>query len=341
MNEPKNIILSHKQVSYRAFPKKINFALQEGSCNQKCPKCFVHGTNNDGEKKISGAMPEDQIVRLLQEASRHAAFVSPSFFSEPMVARNFKFFVREAKKNNLPVNICTNGMLLNDEMITFLLDMNVELLSISFDAYSKDVFKKVRGVDKLDKVVNNVLKLLKMRASKTTPRVTVSFGIEDANKHEKQNFVDFWTPHADCVKIYGVYGYEKRLYDIEVPSVRLPCREVFDQMSIYIDGTALICCLDGFAKTNLGNVFAQDIATVWNSNTYNAVRMSHIKNDYSDLEFCKDCKLWANFDIIQERIVGDIQIRSSEGIEYYNRLDRLEGWTNEIRRIEINEIFKP
>lgn len=328
-----------RKVNNPPFPRKINFSLQEGACNQRCPKCFVHGTNNEGEKKHSGVMLQEQIVRLLSEARGHASMVTPSFFSEPMVAKSFKFFLREAKKNRLPVNICSNGVLLDEEMGRFLLDMDVALLSISIDASTRGTFHKVRGVDKFDQVVSNVLRFLKMRGAATRPRVTVSFGIEEANRGEKQGFLDFWLEHVDCVKIYGVYDRSKRLYDVNVSSRRLPCREVFDQMNVYFDGTALMCCLDGRAKTNLGNVFEKGIGSVWNSEAYERLRGQHTANDYSDLAFCRDCTLWANFDITSEETAGGVQIRSSEGIEYHNRLDRLEGWTDELKRVEISELF--
>ncbi len=328
-----------RKVNNSLFPRKINFSLQEGVCNQRCPKCFVHGTNNYGEKKLSGAMPQEQIVRLLNEASRHSCFVGPGFFSESMVAKNFAFFIREAKKNRLPVNICTNGVLLDEAMGAFLLDMDVALLSVSLDALTRETFHKVRGVDKFDQVVANILRFLKLRGDAKRPRVTVSFGIEETNRYEKQSFLDFWIAHADCVKIYGVYDHAKRLYDVNVSSRRLPCREVFDQMNVYFDGTAIMCCLDGRAKTNLGNVFEKGIGPIWNSEAYNTLRRRHTDNDYSDLAFCRDCSLWANYDITREESVGGVQIRSSEGIEYHTRLDRLEGWTDELKRVEISDLF--
>lgn len=335
--------MSHAYPDRRAgalpFPRKINFSLQEGVCNQRCPKCFVHGTNNHGEKKNAGTMPREMIVRLLEEAAPHSSIVSPSFFSEPMVAKNFEFFIREAKKNRLPVNLCTNGVLLDEAMSAFLLDMDVALLSISIDASNRETFMKVRGVDKFDQVVGNVLRFLELRGSANRPRVTVSFGIEEANREEKQAFLDFWLKRVDCVKIYGVYDRSKNLYDVNVTSRRLPCREVFDQMNVYFNGTALMCCLDGRARTNLGDVFTKGIAAVWNSGAYHSIREKHLANDYSDLEFCRDCTLWANFDITREETAGGVQIRSSEGIEYHNRLDRQEGWSEALKRVEISELF--
>lgn len=335
--------MSHSLPARRAdalpFPRKINFSLQEGVCNERCPKCFVHGTNNHGEKKNAGTMPQEQIVRLLAEAAPHSSIVSPSFFSEPMVAKNFNFFIREAKKNRLPVNLCTNGVLLDETMSAFLLDMDVALLSISIDASTRDTFRKVRGVDKFDQVVANVLRFLEMRDGAKRPRVTVSFGIEDANRAEKQGFLDYWIERVDCVKIYGVYDRDKRLYEGGAPPTRLPCREVFDQLNVYFNGTALMCCLDGRATTNLGDIFKNGIGAVWNSEAYGTLRARHLADDYSELPFCRDCTLWANFDITREETVGRVQIRSSEGIEYHNRLDRSSGWTDELKRVEIADLF--
>jgi hypothetical protein len=190
---------------------------------------------------------------------------------------------------------------------------------------------------------------LKMRGAGKRPRVTVSFGVEEANRREKAEFLRFWIEHVDCVKIYGVYDHSLRLRDAQAPprpkglscGRRLPCREVFDQMNIYFDGAALMCCLDGHAKTNLGNVFEGGIRAVWNSEAYARLRARHIDNDYSGLPFCRDCALWANFDITREETVGGVRIRRSDGIEYHNRLDRLEGWTDELKRVEISDLFGP
>ena len=71
-------------------------------------------------------------------------------------------------------------------MAAFLLDRGVALLSVSIDAASRETFSAVRGVDKFDQVVGNVLRFMKMRGAAKRPRVTVSFGVEDANRRHDE-----------------------------------------------------------------------------------------------------------------------------------------------------------
>ena len=64
------------------------------------------------------------------------------------------------------------------------------------------------------------------------------------------------------------------------------------------------------------------------------LRKIHEEGDYSKLPFCAACDQWAGFNIVDERIVDDVFIRSSDFVTYYNKIDRMNNWKDGTKRID-------
>jgi hypothetical protein len=105
-------------------------------------------------------------------------------------------------------------------------------------------------------------------------------------------------------------------------------------MTIDFDGTARACCIDAYRETNLGNVFKEGVSSVWKGKGISDLRNEHESNKYSKNSFCKDCDQWAGFNIVNEYEEGEVLIRETRYSTYYNRIDRLDGWTKETRRMD-------
>ena len=65
----------------------------------------------------------------------------------------------------------------------------IESVMFSVDAVTPETLKKVRGIDKLEKIENNVINLVKIRGSRKLPRIGVTFTVQEANKKEQNKFV--------------------------------------------------------------------------------------------------------------------------------------------------------
>ncbi len=315
-------------------PKKINFGLHENSCNLSCPKCLVHSKNYKRGveiKKTLGVMTIEDIVKVFEEVKAYRPMVSPSFWSEPLLNRKlFTMFSVEAKKRNLPIMINTNGLLIDQKMAEFLID-NLTTVSVSIDATTKETLQKVRSTDELKKINNVVDLLLKLRGDKKSPRIVVSFTEEDDNLHERDQFVDYWLKRADAIRINKAYSDERTISKKNYIE-RVPCREIYDSLTIDFDGTARFCCLDGYRETNLGNVFRDGVHNVWNGKMFNKLRLGHEGKGEKIHPFCEGCDQWAGFNIIKEYQDGELLIRETQYSTYLNRLDRMSNWDTATRR---------
>ncbi len=315
-------------------PKKINFGLQENTCNMSCPKCLVHSDyypRGTELRKSLGIMAIQNIIPVLDEIREFHPLVSPSYWGEPLLnKRLFKDFATEAHKRAIPVMINTNGLLIDDQMARFLIK-HLSVISISIDAFTPEVLIKARATDQLQKITTAVHRLLTHRGKQKGPRIVVSFSEEESNASEKEQFVEHWLEHVDAIRINEVYDSDRKLDNVNLQPHRKPCREIYDSMNIDFDGTVRMCCIDGYRETNLGNVFTHGVLDVWNGPRFQALRQGHEGNGELD-SFCHGCDQWAGFNIIEEFGENGLLFRKTAHSTYINRLDRIENWTADTKR---------
>jgi radical SAM protein with 4Fe4S-binding SPASM domain len=299
---------------------------------------LVFGTNKepgfDIAQMAATPMPMENIIKILDEVKDAKPALNPSYWVEPLVSKNFRRVVVEATDRGIPVAINTNGLLITEKMAQFLVD-HLSAVSVSIDAITPETLEKTRSTTRLNAVERAVHRLIEKRGSAQSPRIVVSFTEEDVNRHEREEFLQKWIGIVDAVKVNGMYTYERVLDNITITRDRTPCREIYDQMNIDFNGEVRMCCLDGFRKTNMGNVFKDGVYNVWHGPAFTELRKHHEEDNYDDEPFCKDCTLWANYNITDERQEGNLLIRSSDGITFYNNIDKMGNWKSELKRNDL------
>ena len=96
-------------------------------------------------------------------------------------------------------------------------------LFFSLDSMTPETLKIVRGVDKLEKIKRNLFMMLDVRGNATLPRIGATFTVQRANEHELDDFVDYWTQHADVVRVGGVLSRGRSL-GLPMPGKARPLR---------------------------------------------------------------------------------------------------------------------
>src|SRR5207302_732203 len=116
--------------------------------------------------------------------------VQPNMWGEPLLIPDLRERITDMKSRGITVAMNTNGLTLTDAIAAFFVEAGVDSVFFSIDAVSRETLKKVRGVDKLEKIEAAVFRLLKVRGERDMPRIGVSFTVQDTNRHEMQSFVD-------------------------------------------------------------------------------------------------------------------------------------------------------
>lgn len=313
---------------YPKLPTRILMDLAT-KCNLRCPMCTVWGSDdNESINSVKGVMDITKSQKILDELIEASPLIQPNMYGEPLLAPNLKDQIHSMKKRGMSVAMNTNGLTLTDDLADFFVIEEVDSVMFSIDATTRETLKKIRGIHKLEKIENAVFRMLKARGDNSKPRIGVSFTIQDDNKHEEEDFVKKWVGVVDVVRM-GVIFIDGTFPDMKTPEVRQPCPALYNTIPIHNDGTATICCLDGFKETNVGNVFEDGVDKIWNGEEFTKVRYFHETGQYDKVPFCDKCNGWAQYDF-EEEINDGILIRKSPQYTYYNKISKLDNWKNQL-----------
>jgi MoaA/NifB/PqqE/SkfB family radical SAM enzyme len=294
-------------------------------CNLRCPMCPVWGSEDEAAiDAVTGTMDLEASRRLLDEIMSAKPLIQPNMYGEPLLAPNLRDQIMDMKSRGMAVAMNTNGLTLNESLAQFFVDQKVDSVMFSIDAVSRGTLKKIRGIDKIEKIETAVFRLLKMRGGADFPRVGVSFTIQGDNRHEVEAFVARWVGVVDVVRM-GILFENGTFPDMETPLERLPCPAIYNTLPAHNDGVVTVCCLDGFKTTNMGNVFKDGAKAVWQGEEFAKTRYYHETRQWDKVPFCKPCNGWAQYEFAEE-VRDGLLIRKSPQYSYYNKIAKLKNW---------------
>lgn len=147
--------LKGSQLSLKC-PLKLYLDITE-DCNMYCIMCREKLT-------VSGkTMNMDLFKRIIDETSGFVSSYSLFNWGEPLLVKDFKervLYLSYKKRKEATIDISTNGMLLNQGMIDFLLSQDV-IVTVSFDGADKDTFESIRRGSVFENICNNLESLSK------------------------------------------------------------------------------------------------------------------------------------------------------------------------------------
>lgn len=281
----------------RNFPERITVELTN-RCNLECTFCPRHLV----DMKL-GNMTWELFKKIVDEAAEHLPLIMPMFFrGESLTHPDLCKMISYAKAKGIgPIQLASNGFLLDEKMGDKIIESGIDFISFSLDTINPDIYKQTRIHSDLrvamDNVVAFVKKCEKLKSEgHTVPEIQVSSVDIDDYRGEQQEFIDFWRQYADRVRIYIEHSSDGHLGSIEAlhdeHEQRKPCGKVYNDMIIYWNGNVGICNHDWDNQLGIGNVSESSIEEIWNSKKYNEVREMHENNDYVYGIVCKNCDHW-------------------------------------------------
>lgn len=294
-------------------------------CNLRCPMCLVWGVETDESiEAVKGVMALENARKLLSEFTEAKPMVAPSIYGEPLLIPYLRDIFADMKRLGFAVVLNTNGLTLTDSLAEFFCEIKLDSIMFSIDSTTPETLKKVRGVDKLDKIEDAVRRMMKIRGSREHPRIGVSFTKQESNKHEADAFVERWVGVVDVVRM-GIVFENGTFPDMVEPAKRTPCPVIYKSLPVHNDGSARLCCLDGMRATDMGNVLKDGVKDVWHGEGFAKARYYHETGQWDKVPFCKGCNGWAQY-TYEEEIRDGLLIRRSPEYTYYNKIARLTNW---------------
>lgn len=300
-----------RDMAAHPFPRYIQLQTIN-ACQAACKMCpypllkdvFPRGRMDDGlfDKVVEeiALHPEvDTFVPMLQ----NEPFLDKHLFEK---VRRFK----ERTRGTVKVELVTNGAFLTDQNIAKIRDCRLDLLDISLDAVSPEVYRRIRiGLD-FDAVIAGVERVL--AADLPDTGVFVRLVRQRDNVHEIREFASRWRRRGVPVFIYSVNsrvgaveGFDE---EIQVPDASVSllqrvgrraarawmghCPIPFSSTNILHNGDVLMCVHDWGRKEIVGNVRGATIAEIWNGERMRELRRLISQRRYTESPACRDCSLW-------------------------------------------------
>ena len=295
------------------FPGRITIELTN-SCNLNCSFCPRHLVSMD-----QGYMGEHLFRKILEESLMHLPIGLVLFFrGESLLHPQLPHFIQLAKELGFgPIQLASNGLLMEDGLADQLLDSGLDFLSFSLDTLDGALYKESRKNGDLDRSIRNVVQFAercRMRQSngQTAPQIQVSTVDIPEYRNGQSGFIVFWLKHVDRVRVYVEHSSDGDLGSIRGANAasqdRKPCKKVFTDVVINWNGDVGICNHDWDRKDELGNVNTQSIASIWNSEKYREIREYHTENRFPKGFLCSTCDHWQVF-YAPEGIMGKVYTR--------------------------------
>ncbi len=284
---------------YRIEPTNI--------CNLHCPLC-VTGMGFLGRQ--NGSMHLDEYKNLVDQIAPYAYILILFHSGEPLLHPKLADMIRYAKQKKIFVIINSHLNYLSPQKAKDLVASGLDLINISIDGSTQEVYETYRIGGNLETVLNNILLLNKEKElqKRATPLINIRFLIMRQNEHQLeavkqmaqnlnvnfstgQIFFDFrdpeqmkkWLP-SDQVR--ASYVNHQEYQDVK------HCADLWENMVIYENGKVAPCCWFSHEEHVIGDSFTTPIRTIWNSEPYIRSRQVFTNKSYGDqlVNTCASCK---------------------------------------------------
>jgi MoaA/NifB/PqqE/SkfB family radical SAM enzyme len=294
-------------------------------CNLRCTVC-VHArpseTSTDELKAqrfdAKQMMTVDQFRRIVDEVKGKTSAMSLYYLGDPFVHPHLEEMCKIAEDAGINTKISSNfSFHFTDERIRSIIESGLTDLTVCVDGLSQDTYSKTRVGGRIDKVIDNLERVLTTRRAlgRKTPRVEVQFIKFQHNAHEVETakkrfldmgldqFTDFWGDLNNYTDLMP----EKYERLGPVKKERTPtCHWPHFSMTIKYNGDVIPCCTwrqggqytdDPSESRAVGNVFETSVWDVWTSKAYDRLRRLVSNPERSSTEpdlqhtFCEGCNL--------------------------------------------------
>ena len=275
---------SRKYEELPPFPRMIDIELTN-TCDFRCRMC---PTGNRAMKRPVGFMAWETFEKIVDQCGPEGTALRFIGWGEPLMHPAFHRFLRYAKEALLLVHLNTNGSKMNDWMAGMLIKGHLDSIKFSFQGVDRQSYHDMRKTDFFEELFHKIRRMHMKRGDKGRPFMAVSTTITDETPEMVDRFRRRFGGVCDQVSVgrtvTGYYGGEpdEGLEHLD------PCPEVYDKLSISWDGSVRLCCHDFNGTTNLGNVNAMTIETIWHDQLLHDYRVYLMAKIY-DQAPCYDC----------------------------------------------------
>jgi MoaA/NifB/PqqE/SkfB family radical SAM enzyme len=213
--------------------------------------------------------------------------------------------IRHAKENKIAeiLHMNTNGLLLDESHYEDFFNSGIDDVTISIDASRDATFKKLKGVDALEKIESNIEGLFRYRKEKKYAKPFIRVKImefSDVASGEINEFIDRWKGIADDVQVTGIHDWSGAIKGLKVTDEtkpnRYPCILLWYALAVNWDGKVSACNVDWDLSALVGDLSKNTLHEIWRGDRIKQLRRAEVLGTKRPARVCEKCVVWAGGD---------------------------------------------
>lgn len=261
--------------------KKIYIEITN-ACNLNCSFCIKN-------KRQITYMTIDNFKLIIDKIKNYTKEIYLHILGEPLLHQHIDELIIYATKNNLKVNITTNGYLIskiknnhNIHRLNISLHSFNQKYKLPLEKYIKNIFDTIDNIKDTtfitlrlwikDKNTDYILKYINDRYNTNITNLKDNTKTKITKNIQIDTFHEFIWPDLN-----NNYYNEKGT-----------CKGLIDHIGILSDGTIIPCCLDSQKIIELGNIYENNLEEIFEKEIVKEM-IKGFKNNYKCQELCKHC----------------------------------------------------
>jgi radical SAM protein with 4Fe4S-binding SPASM domain len=273
-------------------------------CNLECRLCV----NKDIDPDLKGNMDFSLYKKIIDEVKDYVFDVNLFHRGEPLIHPRIIDMVKYANENKIKTRIHTNGTLLDEKLSRELIKSGLNLISFSFDGYSKETYEKNRINATYEDTIGNIITFLKIKKElkSRTPFTIIqvmefdeNLSPEDFQKQKSEFIKKFDTLPLDKLVIRTPHNWGGLLEIEGIKKVNrdksklIPCTFPWYSLTIFYNGKVYLCPQDFAGEILIGDVNKDSIKNIFNNEFITVIRERFKNKNISDLSPCNSCdRIW-------------------------------------------------
>jgi len=284
-------------------------------CQLKCPLCHTGlGTVN----RQKGVMHYETFTKVIDEIKDYCIWLTLYSWGEPFLNKQIDRFVAYANKANIATIISSNlNKPLTPEMAESIVKAGLDVLIVSMDGTTQEIYQQYRVGGHLNRVQDNVRLLAqkKRELGSKTPHMEWQFIVMKQNEHQIEEarvmskelgfdsivFKKVDCPHgeSDPAVARRWLPSSRQVAEGESPFDKpygengARCWRLWRSGVVNWDGGYAPCCYLTDAKDDFGNVTEKSVKEIWNNQQYVTAReLFRGKNGSSVHVGCTTCNVY-------------------------------------------------
>jgi radical SAM protein with 4Fe4S-binding SPASM domain len=237
-------------------------------------------------------------------------------YGEPLLHPELPEMIAHAREAGIfGIHVSTNGLLLEGRLAEQLVQLDVDVVSISVDGVDEESYATLKGKHRFQQVMSNVKQFLQLRRKKAKQWPLLVLELLKVRETEAgwEIFYDRWArtvldeerelkgqlpkeEKADVVLPRGFNDFAGQREDMSLlhllPARRIPCLRLQNQMFVFSDGKVPMCGQDYQGRFVVGDLNNSTVEELWQGAELLRLRELHYQGRYDEHPLCARCRFW-------------------------------------------------